>query len=87
MNFKYRKPTVALLIAFSLTLPVSSQSLSALLETAQKNSDAVSTLEVSKQQSLLSIEINDLDRQTSYTFNPSVSTAYSNLTNTNTYKL
>ena len=85
MNSKTRKPAVALLIAFSLTLPAYSESLSSLLTAAQKNSEAISTLEVNRQQSLLTIEMNDIGRQTSYTINPSLKSSYSNTTNANAY--
>ena len=85
MNSKTRKPAVALLIAFSLTLPAYSESLSSLLTAAQENSEAISTLEVNKQQSLLTIEMNDIGRQTSYTINPSLTSSYSNTKDTNAY--
>lgn len=69
---KSRKILVAILMASSLTLPLYSQSLNDLLTKAQKESNTTIALKLSKEQSLLTIRMNDLSRNKTYSINPTI---------------
>ncbi len=67
---KSRKILVAVLMASSLTLPLYSQSLGDLLAKAQSESNTAVALALSKEQSLLTLDMNDLSREKTYSINP-----------------
>jgi hypothetical protein len=62
-------------MASSLTFPLYSQSLSDLLTKAQEESNTATALTINKEQSLLTISMNNLSRNNSYSINPTM-TAY-----------
>lgn len=69
---KPRKILVAVLMASSLTLPLYSQSLNDLLTRAQKESNTAIALSLNKEQSLLTISMNDLSRDITYSIKPTI---------------
>ncbi len=86
MTTKSKKLIVALMVATSLTLPIFAQSLQSSIEVALKKSDTIKSLEINKQQSLLTVELSNVDREVSYAVAPYVSSTVED-SSTSTYSL
>lgn len=78
-NFK--KLIVAILVSLVISIPLFAQSLESLLEQALSTSESVKTLELNKQQSLLTVDLNNVKKDISYSFSPYVTVDRDNSVN------